>query len=191
MKYILDNNGYVESASCNPISCGDKVSQEYTGTIPNGYETLDEWILKANIRAYKVVSGNLVYDEAKDAELAAEVSKYEDNLTAVCLFEGDSSADITLNDEISNYKYLEILYGNSTKTLSNSVKVSTQCSGVALSVMATAGIHLYINTTELIFNINKLTIGRCGINDLKNGATSIVSSSTTSPINIYKVFGYK
>jgi hypothetical protein len=71
MKYILDNNGYVESASCNPISCGDKVSQEYTGTIPNGYETLDEWILKANIRAYKIVDNNLVYDSAKDAELTA------------------------------------------------------------------------------------------------------------------------
>lgn len=72
MKYILDSSGYVESASCNPISCDDKVSQEYKGTIPDGYETLDEWILYANIRAYKIVNNNLVYDAARDAELQAE-----------------------------------------------------------------------------------------------------------------------
>jgi hypothetical protein len=72
MKYILDNSGYVESASCNPISCDDKVSQEYKGSIPSGYSSLDEWILNANIRAYKITSGNLVYDSARDAELTAK-----------------------------------------------------------------------------------------------------------------------
>lgn len=72
MKYILDSSGYIESASCNPISCDDKVSQEYTGAIPDGYETFDEWILNANIRAYKIVNNNLVYDEAKDAALQEE-----------------------------------------------------------------------------------------------------------------------
>lgn len=72
MKYILDSNGYVESASCNPISCDDKVSQEYKGTIPDGYSSLDEWILYANIRAYKIVNNNLVYDAARDAELQAK-----------------------------------------------------------------------------------------------------------------------
>lgn len=72
MKYILDSSGYVESASCNPISCDDKVSKEYTGSIPSGYDSLDDWILNANIRAYKITSGNLVYDSARDAALQAE-----------------------------------------------------------------------------------------------------------------------
>lgn len=72
MKYILDSSGYIESASCNPISCDDKVSQEYKGSIPDGYSSLDEWILNANIRAYKITSGNLVYDSARDAALQAE-----------------------------------------------------------------------------------------------------------------------
>ncbi len=75
MKYILDSSGYVESASCNPISCDDKVSQEYKGSIPSGYSSLDEWILNANIRAYKISSGNLVYDSARDAALQAEWAK--------------------------------------------------------------------------------------------------------------------
>jgi hypothetical protein len=75
MKYILDSSGYVENASCNPISCDDKVSQEYTGTIPSGYDSLDDWILNANIRAYKITNGNLVYDAARDEALQAEWAK--------------------------------------------------------------------------------------------------------------------
>jgi hypothetical protein len=75
MRYILDDNGYIDSVSCTPFNCKDKSCQEYTGTIPDGYLTLDEWALNANIRAYKIVDNNLVYDETKDAELKAEWEK--------------------------------------------------------------------------------------------------------------------
>jgi hypothetical protein len=72
MRYILDDNGYIDSVSCTPFNCKDKSCQEYTGTIPDGYLTLDEWALNANIRAYKIVDNNLVYDEAKDTTLQEE-----------------------------------------------------------------------------------------------------------------------
>lgn len=72
MRYILDDSGYIDSVSCTPFNCKDKSCQEYTGTIPSGYETLAEWAQNANIRAYKLVAGNLTYDEAKAAELEAE-----------------------------------------------------------------------------------------------------------------------
>ena len=72
MRYILDDNGYIDSVSCTPFNCKDKGCTEYTGEIPEDYETLQEWACNANIRAYKIVSNNLVYDAAKAAELEAE-----------------------------------------------------------------------------------------------------------------------
>lgn len=75
MRYILDSSGYVESVSCTPFNCHDKSCTEYKGSIPSGYDTLQEWATTANIRAYKITNNNLVYDSAKDAELQAEWAK--------------------------------------------------------------------------------------------------------------------
>lgn len=72
MRYILDDNGYIEAVSYNQFECNDKSCTEYTGTIPEGYESLDDWVLNANIRAYKIVSNNLTYDATRNAELQAE-----------------------------------------------------------------------------------------------------------------------
>jgi hypothetical protein len=72
MKYILDDLGFIEAVSYHPIECDNKTWLEYTGAIPEGYESLDDWILNANIRAYKIVENNLTYDAARDAALEAE-----------------------------------------------------------------------------------------------------------------------
>jgi hypothetical protein len=71
MRYILDDNGYIHSVSCTPFNCADKGCTEYTGAIPSGYETIEEWACTANIRAYKIVDGNLTHDEEKETELEA------------------------------------------------------------------------------------------------------------------------
>lgn len=73
MRYILDNNGYIEAiAFGSAIICNNNSCTEYVGTIPDGYSSLTEWAENANIRAYKIVSNNLIYDSAKDAELQAQ-----------------------------------------------------------------------------------------------------------------------
>ena len=69
MRYILDDNGYIESVSCTPFFCNNKGCTEYTRDTPEGYSSLEEWATTANVRAYKVVDGQLVYDSAKDTEL--------------------------------------------------------------------------------------------------------------------------
>lgn len=72
MRYILNDTGYIEAVSfgCS-IECKDKTCTEYTGTIPEGYETLAIWSETANINAYKIVDGNLTYDSEEDARLQA------------------------------------------------------------------------------------------------------------------------
>lgn len=72
MRYILDDLGYIEEIIFGGIiECKNKTCTEYTGEVPSGYNTLLEWCETANIRAFKVVDGQLVYDADKDAELQA------------------------------------------------------------------------------------------------------------------------
>lgn len=75
MRYILDDEGYVSLCSDREISCENKTCTAYEGDVPEGYETIEEWVLNANINAYKVLEGQLVYDADKDAELQAIYKK--------------------------------------------------------------------------------------------------------------------
>lgn len=78
MRYEL-KNGYISKVF---FGCHSGTCTLYEGTIPAGYSSLEEWANKANIRAYKIVSGNLTYDSAKDTELQAvyETEEAENNL---------------------------------------------------------------------------------------------------------------
>lgn len=153
MRYILDSDGYIDSVSCNPFGCKDKECQEYTGAVPSGYETLDEWVLNANIRAYKITNNNLVYDEAKDEELQAE---WEIESTPIkTLFNGSMGnigTDYTLTDDITNYDLI-IVGGGAEEVYFRSPLVipvvdiicsSTSQNSYALSTY-TSNAHCYIN----------------------------------------------
>ena len=72
MRYILDDNNYIEAVSCTPFNCKDKSCKEYTGAVPANYNSIEEWATTANIRAYYLVDGNLTLDAARAAELEAE-----------------------------------------------------------------------------------------------------------------------
>lgn len=72
MRYILTDDGYIDEISFgNPLECKNKNCIEYTGSIPTGYTSLEEWSENAIIQAYKIESGNLVYYQAKATELQA------------------------------------------------------------------------------------------------------------------------
>ena len=66
MRYELDENNYILNVyfGCNSGTC-----TEYTGEVPEGYETLALWAENANIRAYKLVDGNLILDVVRNSEL--------------------------------------------------------------------------------------------------------------------------
>lgn len=70
MRYILNDSGYIEEISfTHGIVCNNKTCIEYTGSVPEGYESLAEWSDNANINAYKIVDENLVYDSTEDTRL--------------------------------------------------------------------------------------------------------------------------
>lgn len=88
MFYILDDLGYIEEVSTHYIERDNKTCTEYIGAIPEGYETLDEWTLNANIRAYKLdADGNLIFDADRDAALQEEYNTEPKDPT--CYYDGD------------------------------------------------------------------------------------------------------
>lgn len=115
MRYILDNEGYIESIAFGSyIECNNKSCTEYTGSIPTGYNSLCEWADNANIRAYYLVDGNLTYDSVKDQELQAKweqesQSKPQETVTIIDNLESTSATDALsanqgriLNEKFSN-----------------------------------------------------------------------------------------
>lgn len=122
MRYILDDLGYIEAVSCTYIECSNKSCTEYIGAIPEGYETLDDWVLNANIRAYKIVDNNLVYDANRAAALEEEWAEIPD---------GDFSDKVTFEETYSNIHFYKkngivcIVYQGEAKTHSANAKLFT------------------------------------------------------------------
>lgn len=66
MRYEIDNKNYIVNVY---FGCYGTECIEYTGDIPENYETLTLWAENENINAWKIVDGNLVFDANKAAEL--------------------------------------------------------------------------------------------------------------------------
>lgn len=104
MRYELNDDGYISKVffGCYSGSC-----VEYTGTIPDGYESLEIWeeAEEDKLGAWKIVDGNLVFDENKYNELQAQWTIEEEENTLSThgwtreLLEKNSSV---VTDEFSN-----------------------------------------------------------------------------------------
>lgn len=110
MRYELDENGYIYKVF---FGCFSGLCNEYMGKIPQGYLSLEEWVEKANIRAYFIYNNNLVYDSVKDEELQEQWKlKASRKPLYRILYESEGSTDtLTLNDDYTNYDYVEV-FGN-------------------------------------------------------------------------------
>lgn len=65
MRYIADSNGYVKEVSFGAmITCDGSSCKNYTGGVPSGYSSLEDWFVAECEQLYrwKVVNGNLVMD---------------------------------------------------------------------------------------------------------------------------------
>lgn len=112
LRYILNNEGYVFNTSFGGlIVCELGECTEYTGEIPDGYETLEQWhdtqIEKNQLNAWKIIDNNLVFDENKLKDLQARWKvEEEDNTLATHKYVRDklkvSSSVVT--DEIASGK---------------------------------------------------------------------------------------
>ena len=68
MRYELDDEGYLLYVF---FGCASGNCTGYEGSIPEGYETIEEWYEDnhESLNAWKIVNGNLVLDSARETEL--------------------------------------------------------------------------------------------------------------------------
>lgn len=104
MRYILNNDGYIFDVSFGAeISCSLGDCTEYTGAIPEGYSSLEEWHDEEidRLNAWKIINGNLVFDSNKASELEAICNEQAENNRCVTKKELDTAlADIGTGGEV-------------------------------------------------------------------------------------------
>lgn len=125
MRYILNDEGFIEAVSFGcTIECKDKTCTEYTGIVPEGYETLAIWNENANINAYKIVEGNLVYDSEEDARLQSLWASQE----------ADNKNTIVESGSNANGKYTKFADGTLICRGKNSISSIGANSGVTNTI---------------------------------------------------------
>ena len=191
MRYILDSEGYIHSASCSHIEC-DTTGTEYTGAVPEGYDSLEIWATTANIRAYKIVDGQLVYDANRAAALEAEWNQCESLLDALFYKSGDTykttqQAIYTGGTVTGGTKSL-----NFTITVPKSLKNITNVTikNMTLLIRTTAGAYLnnasggikYGSTSGITYNLFITSDNTILIQLVSSAAYTNVTNNT--PVNV-------
>lgn len=120
MRYELCENGYISKAffGCYSGSC-----TLYEGDIPEGYTSLVEWADNANIRAYKIVDGNLTYDAERDEELQEEWANCGVAGETILYNNENGEGHVTLKESCANFKYIEVFFKQIWDNVHGSTKV--------------------------------------------------------------------
>ena len=134
LRYILDKDGYISHASLGGlIICDLGECTEYTGEVPTGYETIEEWYdgELEKLNAWKIVDGNLAFDNARYSELLnmwnkqAEDNKILHKNDIYEISEKINQNDTSLKEQyitsIANGKIVEL---NNANTLSPNILIS-------------------------------------------------------------------
>lgn len=154
MRYTLDANGYI-----NAVSFGAYLGNctEYTGEVPSGYKTLEEWASDDCIQAYYIDSdGNLALDGARKVELANEQVQQAIDYSAVL------RRDIFETEETITKQY-----------------VRETATGKVITVEEIKSISPSLKITNIPQECNKLTIYTQGKNMMPCNAIADVVSGVT------------
>ena len=110
MRIVLDfENYFVAGSLAEYVECEYGTCQEYTGAIPTGFSSYEDWFVNCECKnAWKMVDNNLVYDENKYNELQKLYKiQEEENAVATHGWVKDKlkvSSNV-VTDELSSAKY--------------------------------------------------------------------------------------
>ena len=141
--------------------------------------------LNANIRAYKIVDNNLVYDEAKDAELQAE---WEISSETILYKDNDgTTGSVFLDKSKTKFSKLKITAKSNTDTW-QTIEIPTNVEQFRISIIDnnSSGTDAWIKQNTYILNDDEITF-QSGFWRNINGNVS----GQESAITIYEVIGYK
>ena len=187
MRYILNDEGYIEEIAFGVASIEhkDKISTEYTGSIPTGYESLQEWASKENdkLNAWKIVEGNLVFDNAKYLELKELWEQQtEDNRPVYHKEIFEMKQQIEDISDISESQYQKAAATGKIITVDNVKKAYPKVKITDINPYSFSKVDLIATGKNLLKNeavLQKIN----GVNFTPNRDRSITIQGTTETIN--------
>lgn len=191
MRYIL-KDGYIDEITFGAtIECKNQTCTEYAGTIPTGYTSLEEWVIgeAGKLNAWKIIDGNLVFDESKYKELKEIWEKQEKDNSPVYRKEiFGLQQQIEDIQDMSNSNYSNVTSNGKIIITSNAKKCFPK---IKITDIAN---YDYDNVSLFITGINQLkneavtqTIN--GIDFTQNEDRSINISGTSTAAIEYNIAG--
>ena len=137
MRYKLDESGYVIAVS---FGCYLEGCTEYTGTIPIGYNSLDDWATYSCINAYYIDhNGNLALDQEKLAECRRkEAQDKVDNAPVV-------RKDLYESEEVLESQYIKATVTGQTINLTDAKVLPPRIKLTGVDPSAYSDIILYVS----------------------------------------------
>lgn len=152
MRYKLNESGYVVAVS---FGCYLDGCTEYTGTIPIGYNSLDDWATYSCVNAYYIDdNGNLTLDQEKLAECRRkEAQEKVDNAPVV-------RKDLYESEEVLESQYIKATVTGQTINLTDAKVLPPRIKLTGVDPSAYSDIILYVSdgtdTREYTILLNDL-----------------------------------
>lgn len=189
MKYIL-KDGYIDEISFGAtIECKNQTCTEYTGAIPAGYTSLEEWVVgeEGKLNAWKIAEGNLVFDNVKYASLQAKYEQESKDNRLVVYKEISNINNIIKKDSAENYLRSTSISAKVGEIIDSNKFASTYIKLVA-NENITDSVAIKFNNGNLLTN-DATSKKVSGINFKVNTDRSIKVSGTATANIEYSVAG--
>lgn len=191
MKYIL-KDGYIDEITFGAtIECKNQTCTEYTGTIPNNYSSLEEWVIgeEGKLNAWKIVDGNLVFDTAKYDELK-EIWENQEKDNALVFHKElyGLQQQIEVIQDVSESQYTKVTTTGQVITIDNVKKVYPKVILTNIDPYSFSKIDL-ITTGKNMFRNEATTQKINGIKFTQNKNRSIKINGTSTAAIEYDIAG--
>lgn len=188
MRYELDELGYLKNVF---FGCASGECTGYTGTIPSGYETLQDWYEDNcdSINAWKIVENTLLFDNARYEELEEVYDKQQEDNRHVChkeLFEVQEQIDEIKN--ISDSQYMSKIATGDMIVLDDCKKCFPRFKFTNIKCYDFNKINLIVSGKNMLVN-EALTQTINGIEFTQNKDRSITLKGTATQQIEYNIAG--
>lgn len=188
MRYELDELGYLKNVF---FGCASGECTGYTGSIPSGYDTLQDWYEDNcdSINSWKIVDNALLFDDVRCEELQEVYDKQQEDNRYVChkeLFEVQEQVDEIKN--ISDNQYMSKIASGDIIALDDCKKCFPRFKFTNIKCYDFNKINLIVSGKNMLVN-EALTQTINGIEFTQNKDKSITLKGTATQQIEYNIAG--
>ena len=184
MRIVLDyDNYFVAGSLAEYVECEYGTCQEYTGAIPSGFSSYEDWFVNCDCRnAYKLVNGNLVLDTDRKAELETKINQETIDNTPLL------HKDLYGTNEVLDSQYQKATASGKLLTLGNVKNIAPTVILTDINCYAYNKINLIATGNNLLPN-EGTTRTIDGVYFIKNTDGSIYMNGTATADIEYNIAG--